>query len=208
MATDLRSGTLHGSGSGARYPERSKRGEAGVLLPRSLFGSHFGRMQIDYARKVMERARFLTQPGRKSDGCDELKRLARHSEGRKYDRKFITASGKGYWRGYVLPKTNLGAGRGEYRGSLPMALASFGMQSQPQEIGVDAEAVPKIKGAPKKKLKLRNINKGAAGAQDVARLFPAGKRLLKPEWTYLWFAPRVVKGVFFWGWNSHGGCVR
>ena len=71
------------------------------------------------------------------------------------------------------------------------------------------EAVPKIKGKPKLKTKLRKSNAVTAGAQDVTRLYPAGKRLLKPERNLSTaHAPRDGKEVFCWDWNSHGGCVR
>ena len=118
-------------------------------------------------------------------------------------------SGKGYWRRYVLPKIDLETGRAECRGSMPNVLASFGLGDQPQKLGVDAEAAPKIKGKPKQKTNLRRSNTVAAGAQVVTRLYPAGKRLLKPERNLsMAHAPRSGKEVFFWGWNSHGGCVR
>ena len=55
----------------------------------------WGRMTIDYTHKVMEGVRCLTQLGSKSDGLGELKRLARHSDGRKYSRAFSMDPGNG-----------------------------------------------------------------------------------------------------------------
>ena len=80
-----------------------------------------------------------------------------------------------------IAKIDLETGRVEYRGSLPKVLASFGIQNQPKKIGIDMEAAPEINGRPKQKTKLRKSNTVTAGAQDVTRLYPAGKRLLKPE---------------------------
>ena len=142
-------------------------------------------MTIDYNQKAMEGARCLTQLGSKSDGLEELKRLARYSEEWKYPHTFSMESGKGYWIRYVLPKIDLDTGRAEYRGALPKVLASFGLLHRPPRNGDDAEAVPKVEGKGKKV----RLEKGAvlaqntvtAGAQDMTRLYPAGKRLLKPE---------------------------
>ena len=47
------------------------------------------------------------------------------------------------------------------------------------------------------------------GAQDVTRLYPDGKRFLKPERNLsMAHAPRAGKEVFCWDWNIHGGCAR
>ena len=48
-----------------------------------------------------------------------------------------------------------------------------------------------------------------AGAQDVARLYPDGKRLLKPGRNpSMAHAPRAGKEVFCRDWNIRGGCGR
>ena len=171
-------------------------------------------MTIDYNHKVMEGVRCLTQLGSKSDGLKELKRLARYSGGRKYPHTFSIESGKDYWRLYVLLKIDLGKWRAGHRGALPNAIASFGRLHPPPKIGADAEAEPKVKGKAKTKGRLR---KGAGlaqnavtdGSHDVTRLYPAGKRLLKPERNLsMAHAPRDGKEFFRWDWNSHGGCDR
>ena len=52
-------------------------------------------------------------------------------------------------------------------------------------------------------------NTVTAGAQDVTRLYLAGKRLLKPERNLpMAHAPRAGKGVCCWDLDSHGGCAR
>ena len=54
-----------------------------------------------------------------------------------------------------------------------------------------------------------NQNTVTAGAHDVTRLYPAGKRLLKPGRNFpTAHAPRVGKEVFCWDWNSQGGFPR
>ena len=47
------------------------------------------RMTIDYIQKVMEGVRRLTQLGSKSDGLEEIRRLARHSQGWKSPIRFV-----------------------------------------------------------------------------------------------------------------------
>ena len=93
-------------------------------------------------------------------------------------------------------------------------LASFGLLNRPQKNGTDVEAVPKVKGGAKRHPTLGKKawlaqNTVTAGAQDVASMYHAGNRLLKPERNLsMAHAPRVGKDVFCWDWNSHGGCSR
>ena len=158
-----------------RYPEGKEaldflvtRNEGNPEFPTVPFlAAIWGRMAIDYAHKVMEGARCLTQLGRKIDGLEELKRLSRHSEGWKYPRTFSMVSGKRYWRRYVLPKIDLESGRAEYRGSLPEASASFGLRNQPRKNGVATEAVPKVNGKAKKQTR---VIKNTALTQNTVTL--------------------------------------
>ena len=127
---------------------------------------------------------------------------------------FSMESGKGYCRLYVMPKIYLETGRVEYRGLLRKASASFGLQNQHQKNGIDTEAVPKLKGRAEKPTRVRKNaaltqNTVTAGAQDVARVYPAGKRLLNPERNSpMAHSPRAGEEVLCLGWNSRGGCAR
>ena len=56
------------------------------------------RATIDYIQKVTAGASCLTQLGNKSDGLEDLKRLAKHSQGWQSPRTFCMESSKGYWR--------------------------------------------------------------------------------------------------------------
>ena len=153
------------------------------------------------------------QLGSKSDGLGELGRLTRYSEGWKYPHTFSMESGKGYWRRYVIPKIDLGTGWAEYRGALRKVLAPFGALHPPPKNGADAVAAPKVKG----NAKMIRLGMGAglaqntlkAGPQDATRLYPSGKRQLKPGRNLsMAHAPRAGKEVFCWDWNSRGGCPR
>ena len=69
---------------------------------------------------------------------------------------------------------------------MPKVLESPGIQNQPKKNGIDKEAVPKVKVMAKKPTRVGKSaaitqNTVTAGDQDVTRLYPAGKRLLKPE---------------------------
>ena len=170
------------------------------------------RMTADYVQKVTEGARCLTQLGIKSDGMKESKRLARHSQGWQFPHTLCMESSKGYWGRYVLPKTDLETGRAEYRGALPKVLASFGamagMTTKPPD---DTDfGKPKVKGRKcRGKGGKPNANTLTSGGTEVTRLYPAGKRLLKPERNLaMAHAPRCGKYVFFWDWNAHGGGAR
>ena len=106
------------------YPERAEALECEVLRHEEspeffsipFLASIWERMTIDYVQKVTDGVRCLTQLGSKSDGLEESKRLARHSQGRHFAHTFCMESSTGYWGIYVLPKIDLGTGRAEYRG--------------------------------------------------------------------------------------------
>ena len=122
-------------------------------------------------------------------------------------------SSRGYWRRYVLPKIDLETGRAEYRGALPKVLASFGVangvvwEPPPEGDGVK----PKGKGRKGKGGKTP-VSTTITGADDVkplgqVRLYPAGKRLLKPERNLaMAHAPRSGEDAFCWDWYAHSGC--
>lgn len=112
----------------------------------------------------------------------------------------------------MLPKIDLETGRAEYRGSLPKVLASFGVMAgvNPKIPNGAETARPKGKG---KKCRGKggkaNADTLTAGGTEVARLYPAGKRLLKHERNLaMAHAPRCGKDVFCWGWNAQSGCGR
>ena len=167
-------------------------------------------MTIDYVQKVTEGVMCPTQWGSKIAGLKELKRMDRHSQGWKFPHTFCMESSKGYWRRYVIPEIDLETGRSEYRGALPKVLASFGVTA-----GANAKAQPEGEGVkPKGKGREGEGGKGAGrnlttGGTDVARLYPAGERLLKPERNLeMARAPRRGEDAFFWDCNAHGGCAR
>ena len=113
---------------------------------------------------------------------------------------------------YVLPKIDSETGRSEYRGEMPEVLASFGaVAGGSAKIPADV-ATAKTMGKGKKgrgKGGKPKANTLTAGGTVVARLYPAGKRLLKPERNLaMAHAPRCGKGVFCWDWNAHSGCGR
>ena len=112
------------------------------------FAAIWERMTIDYVQKVTEGVRCLTQLGRKSDGLEELNRLARHAQEWKFPHTFCMESSNGYWGRYVLPQTDLEAGISEYRVALPKVIASFGvMDGVNTKVPADAEfATPKGNG--------------------------------------------------------------
>ena len=138
-------------------------------------------MEIGYTQNVMEGVRSLTQLGSQSDGLKESKRIARYLQGWQFPRSCCVESREWYWRRYVLPNIGLCAGRAEYLGSLQKLMASFGLSPTPVKPPTDLEANPNGIAEAKSKLKVGKGNTLTAGAQDAARLYPAGKRLLKPE---------------------------
>ena len=102
---------------------------------------------------------------------------------------------KGYWRRFVLPKIDLETGRSEYRGALPTVLASFGvMNSAAGKLPPEGDGVkPKGKGRKGKGGK-NPKSTTTAGVPEVVRLYPTGKRLLKPERNLaMAHAPRMGK---------------
>ena len=158
------------------------------------------RMTIDDVQKVTEGVRRLTQLGSQNDGSEELKRLARHSQGWKPPHTFCMESSKGYWGRYVLQKIDLGTGRAEYRVALPKVLASFVvMDGANTKIPTDTE-FSKPKGTGEKGRGTGgkpNAHTLTAGGTEVTRLYPAGERLPKPERNLAMAqAPRCGKEVF------------
>ena len=122
-------------------------------------------------------------------------------------------SSKGYCGRFVLPKIDLGAGRAEYLGALPNVLASFGIAAVSGKGDKTANGVddPKPKGNGKRGKGRGGRAEGItfmAGVLDAPRLYPSGKRLLKPERSLaMAHARRVGQDVFFGGWNLRGIAV-
>ena len=80
----------------------------------------------------------------------------------------------------MLSEIGLETGRSEYRGASPKALSSFGLSAQTMNSGGDTDAIPNEKA----RSKGGQSGQGGtltSGAQAVTGLYPAGKRLLKPE---------------------------
>ena len=84
------------------YPEREESLEFLILryeespefFTTPFLAAIWGRMTIDYIRKVTEGVRCLTQLGNKSDGLEELKRLAKHSQGWQFPHTFCMESSR------------------------------------------------------------------------------------------------------------------
>ena len=150
--------------------------------------------------------RCLAELGSKCDGLKELKRTARHSNGRSHPpRNFSMETSKGYWRRYVLPKIDLETGRVEYIGSLPNVVASFGASDADSKSQGDQVAVhnQKAKGG----------NGKYRGHHHSRR---TRRRATKPNWqtiaetersSSMAHAPGSGKR-FPGGRNIHGGCGK
>lgn len=114
-------------------------------------------------------------------------------------------SSKCYWGRFVFPKIDLETGRAVSCGALRKVLASFGITApNPKADKVTNEVDdprPKGKGKRDKGGKGLKLVGAAvtAGLLDAPRLYPAGKRLLKPERNLaMAHAPRSGKDVFCW----------
>ena len=113
----------------------------------------WGRISIDYSRKVMEGARCLTQLGSKSDGVKESRRLDRYSRGWQFPHTFCMESSNGYWERYFLPKIDLESGRTEYRGRFPSRWIRPAYPPLRRKPSTDTESIPKGRAKAECKLK-------------------------------------------------------
>ena len=163
----------------------------------SFLAAIWGRVTIDYVQKVTEGVRCLTQLGRTSDRFEELERLARHSQ--RWKPLHIS---------HVINRRLLGKVRapqnrfGNRKVGIPM-----GVTESDRFFCVDGAAggetdyrgdnAKSNRGRGKGEADRRPTNAPTSGCQETARLYQAGKSLLKPGGNLATpHAPRSGKEVF------------
>ena len=149
---------------------------------RPLFGIRLGRMAIDYVRKVTWGREIPNAIG------EQKRRFVRIGKiGPSFPRMEVTSYilhgiEQMILGGFALPEIDLETGRAEYRWALPKVIDSFGVDASAGNRPTTEVETPNTKG------KMRNgrpIRKPETRRHHVAhgplRLYPVGKRLLKPE---------------------------